>query len=219
MVKLDSFKYNDGGRASTGFKGDTGDCVCRAISIATETPYKEVYDLINETAKGERLSKRKKRKSHARTGVHKATMKKVIDSLGWEWIPTMKIGSGCKVHLKGDELPEGRLVVRVSKHVTAVIDGVINDTYNPSRDGSRCVYGYFQKKECLQVRNLFGDILKETKMTKDYVENVSSSDIVEVDNELYQIDSVVIYEHKGRDKYRLKVQKIESIPKLVLKMN
>jgi hypothetical protein len=26
-----------------------------------------------------------------------------------------------------------------------VIDGVIHDLYDPSRDGTRCVYGYYQK--------------------------------------------------------------------------
>jgi hypothetical protein len=55
----------------------------------------------------------------------------------------MQIGSGCKVHLRDGELPTGRLVVFVSKHYTAVIDGVIHDTYDPSRAGTRCVYGYF----------------------------------------------------------------------------
>jgi len=27
----------------------------------------------------------------------------------------------------------------------AVIDGVINDTYDCSREGTRCVYGYWEK--------------------------------------------------------------------------
>ena len=40
------FQYNDGGRAKAGFKGTTGDCVCRAIAIATERPYREIYDLM-----------------------------------------------------------------------------------------------------------------------------------------------------------------------------
>jgi len=57
----------------------------------------------------------------------------------------MKIGSGCKVHLSSNELPDGRLIVKVSKHITAVIDGVLNDTYDCSRNGTRCVYGYFKK--------------------------------------------------------------------------
>lgn len=140
------FEFNDGGRAAAGYKGTTGDCVCRAIAIATERPYKEIYDLINDMAKEERTGKRKRGKSSARTGVYKQTINKVMDLLGWEWIPTMTVGSGCKVHLRDDELPSGRLVVQVSKHCTAVIDGVINDIYDPSRDGSRCVYGYY--REC-----------------------------------------------------------------------
>ena len=37
----------------------------------------------------------------------------------------MHIGSGCKVHLRDGELPSGRLVVSVSKHMVAVVDGVI----------------------------------------------------------------------------------------------
>jgi hypothetical protein len=34
----------------------------------------------------------------------------------------------------------------VSKHYCAVIDGVIHDTSDPSRDGTRCVYGYWIKE-------------------------------------------------------------------------
>lgn len=138
--------YNDGGRVDAGFKGTTGDCVCRAIAIATERPYKEVYDLINEYAKSERTGKRKRGKSNARTGVYKDCIRKVMKHYGWTWVPTMQIGQGCKVHLREDELPKGRLVVSVSKHETAVIDGVLNDTYDCSRDGTRCVYGYFIKE-------------------------------------------------------------------------
>jgi hypothetical protein len=55
----------------------------------------------------------------------------------------MAVGSGCKVHLRADELPSGRLIVRVSHHFAAVIDGVIHDTHDCSRGGTRCVYGYW----------------------------------------------------------------------------
>ena len=67
-----------------------------------------------------------------------------MNELGFEWNPTMQIGSGCKVHLHDGELPLDRLVVAVSKQYTAVIDGVIHDIYDPSRDGERCVYGYWR---------------------------------------------------------------------------
>lgn len=139
------FVYNDGGRAAAGYKGTAGDCVCRAIAIATERPYQEVYDLINEYAKSERTGKRKHGKSSARNGVYKQTIRKVMEHYGWRWVATMQIGQGCKVHLDENELPAGRLVVSVSKHETAVIDGVLNDTYDCTRDGSRCVYGYYVK--------------------------------------------------------------------------
>jgi hypothetical protein len=58
----------------------------------------------------------------------------------------MAIGQGCKVHLRATELPAGRLIVQVSKHLVAVIDGVIRDTSDPSRGGKRCVYGYYSRE-------------------------------------------------------------------------
>ena len=36
------FQFNDGGRAAAGISGDSGDCVVRAIAIATGKPYLEV---------------------------------------------------------------------------------------------------------------------------------------------------------------------------------
>lgn len=140
------FRFDDGGRALAGFKGTTGDCVCRAIAIATGMGYKEVYDLINEFAKKERITKKYPKRSNARTGVYGKTERRVLEYLGWEWHPTMLIGSGCKVHLRDGELPYGTVIVSVSKHLTCVIDGILYDTYDCTRDGDRCVYGYYTKK-------------------------------------------------------------------------
>ncbi len=151
------FVYNDGGRAEAGYKGTTGDCVCRAFAIATGKPYKTVYDDINRIAQNERTGKRKKTTSNARTGVHRYTEKKLAALYGFKWIPTMKIGEGCKVHLTAEELPAGTIIVAVARHLVCVKDGVIHDTYNSSikqhydADGNlitnekRCVYGYFVK--------------------------------------------------------------------------
>jgi len=148
------FKFNDGGREQAGYKGQTGDCVTRAIAIASGKPYQEVYDALNETSQVERIGSRCKGRSNSRTGVYRKTYEKYIESIGGKWTPTMLIGQGCKVHLRDGELPMGRLVVKVSKHLTAVLDGVINDTHDPQRHGiivengvtrpySRCVYGYY----------------------------------------------------------------------------
>jgi hypothetical protein len=140
------YVFNDGGRAAAGYKGEAGDCVCRAISIAAELPYRGVYIALNQVAKTERQTKRGKRSS-ARNGVLKTTYRHYLELLGWSFTPTMAIGSGCQVHLRDGELPMGRLIVAVSRHLVAVIDGVIQDTDDPSRDGRRCVYGYY-KKDC-----------------------------------------------------------------------
>ena len=151
--------YNDGGRAAAGYKGKAGDCACRAIAIATGMDYQDVYDLINAYGKKERMSKRVRARgrSNARTGVWKETFRKIMADMGWTWVSTMQIGSGCKVHLSADELPSGRIICQVSHHYVAVIDGVINDTYDPNDRGctvdaygndittDRCVYGYYYK--------------------------------------------------------------------------
>lgn len=139
MIK---FVKHDGGRQAAGFKGNTGDCVVRSVAIVTELPYCEIYDAINVAAKRERPRKGRKRSS-ARTGVNRDTIRRYLDSLGFSWTPTMTIGSGCRVHLREDELPPGRLIVNLSRHVAAVIDGVLHDTHDCSRNGTRCVYGYW----------------------------------------------------------------------------
>lgn len=136
---------DDGGRAKAGFKGKTGDCVTRALAIAAKMDYQTAYDLVNAAGAEERPSKRRRGQSSARTGVYKPTTRRLLQSLGWQWHPTMAIGSGCTVRLRKDELPTGRLIVSVSKHIVAVIDGVIHDTHDPSRAGTRCVCGYFQR--------------------------------------------------------------------------
>lgn len=134
---------DDGGRAAAGFKGAAGDCATRAIAIATGRPYQEVYDAINALGSTERTGRRKRGVSNARTGVYKGAVHKYMATLGWAWTPTMQIGSGCKVHVRADELPAGRIVLNLSKHYAAVIDGVLHDTFDCSREGTRCVYGYW----------------------------------------------------------------------------
>lgn len=130
--------YDDGGRAQAAFVGDAGDCVTRAIAIAAGLDYRTVYDELagRQAALGEPRS--------ARNGVWPKAYKPYLADLGAVWTPTMSIGSGTTVHLREHELPAGSLVVRLSKHLAAVVDGVVRDTHDPSRDGTRAVYGYWR---------------------------------------------------------------------------
>ena len=144
------FKYSDGGREAAGRKGSTGDCVCRAICNATGRPYAEVYNALAKGNQTERRTKRSQSDSYANRrsasggiNVKRKWFRDYMYSLGFRWTPTMKIGQGCKVHLREDELPKGNLVVSTSRHYTCVKDGVLFDTYDCTRDGARCVYGYW----------------------------------------------------------------------------
>ena len=146
------FVRDDGGREAAGFQGGTGDCVVRSIAIATKLPYLQVYEDLRQAnasyalERDNKVSRHLARKgSSPRNGNHRDVFHDYILGLGFEWVPTMKVGAGCRVHLRSDELPAGTLVVKVSKHLTTVIDGVIYDTHNPSRGGNRCVYGYYIK--------------------------------------------------------------------------
>ena len=147
------FVHNDGGRVAAGFKGNTADCVVRAIAIATGLPYSQVYDELTEhiTSFVDGRSKAAKRlkargKTSPRNGVSKHVYRPYLARLGWEFIPTMGFGTGCQVHLRPDELPTGRIIVRLSRHLAAVIDGVLHDTHDCTRAGTRCVYGYYRKR-------------------------------------------------------------------------
>jgi len=127
---MNNVVLTDGGRVDAGYKGKTGDCSVRAVSIVTGKPYQEIYDALRP-------------KKGYQGGVKRSVLRAYLKSLGWTWVPTMFIGQGCKVHLRANELPKGKLICQVSKHFVAVIDGVVYDNHDCTRNGSRCVYGYY----------------------------------------------------------------------------
>ena len=146
------FKYNDGGRAEAGFTGNACDCVVRAIAIATGRPYKDVYRDISilhaKAAKGRGLVAARIRRVGISpdNGSYRNVYNDYIIRQGFKWVSCMDICTGCVVHVREYELPENEtLILRLSKHLVAVVNGEINDTHDPSRDGSRCVYGYYIK--------------------------------------------------------------------------
>lgn len=122
------FVHDDGGRAASGYRGDASDCVVHAFSILLGRDYR---------------NKEIGRARSARDGVPMKVIHAFARDNGIRWTPTMSIGSGTTVHLRAGELPDVPLVARVTRHVCAVIDGTIRDTHDPSRDGTRAVYGYW----------------------------------------------------------------------------
>lgn len=133
------FQYNDGGRAAAGYKGQANDCVVRAVAIATGRDYREVY---RELA---RVMAANGHERSARNGIPNKIVKTYLASLGFQWVPTMGKGTGIQVHLRDGELPQGTLIASLSRHLATVIDGVVQDTHDPRRGGTRGVYGYWVK--------------------------------------------------------------------------
>lgn len=155
---------NDGGRAAAGFKGDAGDCVTRAFTIGQYgiaptgeeymTVYGELGRLLKEWAFSGRNSRAKApyrngRSATPRDGMPKAVIHSYATLIGWVWQPVMEIGKGTTMHLHPDELPQHPvMVVSLSKHLAAVVDGKLYDNHDASISrhsgpGKRAVYGYW----------------------------------------------------------------------------
>ena len=102
----------DAGRNAYGFPNEARDCTVRATAVALQMPYKDAHARLKALG-------RKNRCRFTFEG-------KCIEALGLESRPEFSCRRADKV------LPElaalgGRFIVRVSKHVYAVVDGTIYD--------------------------------------------------------------------------------------------
>jgi hypothetical protein len=123
--------WNDGGRAACGFIGLAGDCVTRAISIATGAVYKEVYRSLGEASA-----------KSPRNGLRVQFANDYLVERGWKRFP------GWNEPFDSTLLPKGVAVVHLAKengtsqHLCTVIEHTIHDTWNPSED-DYFVYAYW----------------------------------------------------------------------------
>jgi hypothetical protein len=138
MIK---FVYDDGGRFTAGFKGkNSGDCVTRAIAIATDQPYKQVYKELNDLCKEMGFHGC----SSSRTGHFRKVYERYLADRGINWTPLSQIGCPSHIRVDADNLPPtGTYILRLSRHLTVWKDGALRDTHDCSRGGKRMVYGYF----------------------------------------------------------------------------
>jgi hypothetical protein len=153
---------DDGGRKASrstlgaGRKDNVGDCVTRAIAIATGKPYGEVHDALTVAkvryiyaggeGKDAGWTKHYKRRGGVRAfdpdhGCADGAYGPYLGSLGWRYTDT----KGRRLHLRADQLPGGRLIVEIRRHIVAVIDGVIHDTHDCGREGRVPVQGYWRR--------------------------------------------------------------------------
>lgn len=132
--------YNDGGRSAAGYKGDVGDCAVRSVVIATGLSYKKVYkDFLREM-------KNHTGQATIKAGVYRKVFHPYLLQNGFDWIPLNFIGRPSRIKLTPEMLPRGVLVISTRKHLVCCIDGVLQDTYDSSREGTATVFGYYIKR-------------------------------------------------------------------------
>ena len=151
------FVKDDGGRSKSGIPGadrKVGDCVARAIAIATQRPYREVHDALvvgavhhvaTDTSEYGKWARRRGGVRHfdADHGCADKVYGRYLESLGWKFTATPSRGPGT-AHLRTGELPRGRLIVKINRHLVAVIDHVIHDLFDCGRSGRVHVKGYWR---------------------------------------------------------------------------
>jgi hypothetical protein len=131
-MKTYKYNHNDGGRLASGFKGKSGDCAIRAMAIACCIPYNEARSRCKDASAVGRLGSR----ATAR-GMYKEDFTAALSKLGWRWFSAPKF-EGRKA--RGTDMPSGRVIARMSRHYAAVINGVVNDSWDSSE---KMVYGYW----------------------------------------------------------------------------
>lgn len=127
------YKYSDGGRSKAGYKGKSGDCGARAVSIATGMEYRDAIKLMKDFSEKGKLGSRA-----IANGVYKEDMDSALKSLGWEWVSAPKF-NGRKARYS--DIPE-TAILRMARHYAAVVDGVLLDSWDSS---DKMVYGYWAK--------------------------------------------------------------------------
>ena len=136
------YQKTDGGRKDAGYRGRSGDCVTRAIAIATDTPYRrvrlEMTEMVKEATGG------------LVRGVANGCVTPVahayLTARGWEAVPTPK-----GIYL--NELPcSGRFIACMTtrRHWAAVINNTVNDMWDSrytrrTKSGWMKLNGYYRK--------------------------------------------------------------------------
>ena len=118
------YAKNDGGRAASGRRGQTGDCVVRAIAILTGADYDRVY---NDMAAAMKAAGFPATGDARRTRGPKAwrVQQNVLESYGLEKI-YMPARSRKPTYTEAYE-KYGNCVVKTTRHLAAIRDGKLQD--------------------------------------------------------------------------------------------
>lgn len=145
-MKKQQWKYNDGGRLAAGYTGQEKDSVVRAIAIATEQPYRKVYEDLSNASISYAASHKNdiSRKIHRRgpslaEGVYKVVYEAYLLKLGWrKWDVDIQIA------IDTSKITPGQFILILNGRLVAYIKNIALDTSNYRKFGGD-VLGYYYK--------------------------------------------------------------------------
>lgn len=160
---------NDGGRAKAGLNLSQTDCAVRAIAIATGSWYASIHQEMID--RGLYMPK-------SGTLIHTNEMRRYLQAFGFYFVPIT--GRTVRLH----ELPHGRIIAWVRNyaesvnfsHLTAIIDGVVQDVYDPR---PLCVSGYWVYNPAKQFNVLRADMSKANRFPLNYEQALSMRNMLE----------------------------------------
>ena len=131
------YRYDDGGRAAVGYRGRTGDCVVRAIAICTGEDYRAVYLTMAEhmkrngyAASGNAYATRERNRKAPRSKGQIAARRvqdRVLEAYGFRKV---RLPTGARPTFTEAHHQFGDCVVGTTKHVAAIVDGALRDTFD-----------------------------------------------------------------------------------------
>ena len=131
------YQYDDGGREAAGYRGRTGDCVVRAIAVCARQNYRAVYLTMAEqmkrngyAASGNAYAIRERhRRAPRRKGQISArrVQDRVLELYGFRKV---RLPAGARPTFTEAHRRFGDCIVGTTKHVAAVVDGALRDTFD-----------------------------------------------------------------------------------------
>lgn len=169
--------YNDAGRSKSKRAKQSNDCTVRAFALALRMRYDDAYDTL--AAAG--------RRSGRGFNLHLMTQ-----HLNWIPLPAQKGVPRLKLEDFPVQYPQGRYIVRVSKHVTTVIDGELFDTFEPRP--TKVVYGYWTPKPIEKQQHIN---CKAYDCVHRYIEHIGITHRVLVPGVPNAYDEAIAYRNEG----------------------
>lgn len=141
------FSRNDGGREAAGYTGTASDCFVRAVNIACGMGYEHVRESVRDSFSN--LDYPRNREGF----LNRTAIEDYLDRLGFV-VEVPHSDDGTPIGTLADEsLRDGRFLVMCCHHWAAVINGVLEDTWDCRLLGGEprpcyAVWSFPMKSEC-----------------------------------------------------------------------